>query len=57
MPDITMCSGENCPLRAACYRHTAKPNRYQSWFAVPPIKDGKCEYFWDRKPAGDGEKG
>jgi hypothetical protein len=31
MPDITMCSSENCPMRGSCYRSRAKPNKLQSW--------------------------
>ena len=31
MPDITMCSSNNCPERHNCYRATAKPNTLQSW--------------------------
>ena len=47
MPDITMCLGTDCPQKETCYRFTAKPNEYwQSYFSVPPIKDGKCEYYW-----------
>jgi hypothetical protein len=46
-PDITLCVGTNCPQKETCYRFTAKPNEYwQSYFSVPPIKDGKCEYYW-----------
>ena len=46
-PDITLCLGTNCPQKETCYRFTAKPNEYwQSYFSVPPIKDGKCEYYW-----------
>lgn len=29
MPDITMCSSEQCPIRQRCYRHEAKPNPYR----------------------------
>ena len=46
MPDITMCSGEKCPLKQICYRYTAKPSDYQSYFAKPPVLGGMCEYFW-----------
>lgn len=49
MPDITMCSGEGCPLKENCYRFTATPNpavpiHSQSWFAEPPIQGDDCEY-------------
>ena len=29
--DITMCTSQNCPYRASCYRSQAKPSEYQSW--------------------------
>lgn len=50
MADITMCSGEGCVQKLSCYRHTAtfNPNR-QTIFKNPPIKDGKCEKFWDNE--------
>ena len=51
MPDITMCTGERCPLKQICYRHTAKPSEFrQSYFMKPPISEGKCEYFWKTEP-------
>lgn len=46
MPDITMCSGIDCPFKDNCYRHTATPSDYQSYFLDPPIKDGKCDHYW-----------
>lgn len=50
MSDISMCSGNNCPLKENCYRFLAAPNPYrQSYFTEPPfnkvIED--CDYFWD----------
>jgi len=46
MPDITMCSGIDCPYKDNCYRFTAKPSEYQSYFANPPIKVDKCDHYW-----------
>jgi hypothetical protein len=46
MPDITMCPGTNCPFKESCYRFTAKPNDYQSYFIEPPFKDDECEMYW-----------
>jgi hypothetical protein len=47
MPDISMCNGKGCPSANECYRFRATPNEYrQSYFMTPPIKDGKCDYFW-----------
>ncbi len=48
MADITKCTGEKCPLKARCYRFTAPADEYmQAYFGAPPIKDGKCEHFWE----------
>ena len=44
--DITMCPGTDCPYKETCYRYTAKPSDWQSYFSVPPIKDGKCDMYW-----------
>lgn len=48
MPDITMCSGDNCPLKEKCYRYTANPNDLrQSYFMESPYKNDGCEHFLD----------
>jgi hypothetical protein len=51
MPDISMCQGEDCPVKKKCYRHTATPNQWQSYFAGAPLDPvtGSCQYFWDNK--------
>lgn len=46
MPDITMCTGKGCPMKNKCYRFTAKPGEYQSFFTSPPIEKSECDYFW-----------
>lgn len=49
MPDITMCKGEECPLKWNCYRHNAKHSPlYQSFFIGTPYDKEKqnCKYFW-----------
>jgi len=54
MADITMCSGKNCPLAETCYRYNATPSKFwQSYFTEPPIKNGKCEYYWEVKTEDD----
>ena len=49
MPDVSMCSGDGCPIREECYRHTATPTPMrQSWFVTPPLVSAEpfvCEYF------------
>lgn len=52
MPDITMCLGTDCRAKEKCYRFTAKPSDYQSYFMKPPIKEGKCEYYWGENAQG-----
>jgi hypothetical protein len=50
MPDISMCSGEKCPLKENCYRFLATPNEFrQSYFMNPPYNDEtkECNHFWD----------
>ena len=50
MADITMCKGTDCPLKESCYRYTANVNELnQSYFAEPPVKDGKCEMYWGKQ--------
>jgi hypothetical protein len=46
MPDITMCMGTNCPYKEGCYRFTAKPGDYQSYFMTPPFTKDGCEMYW-----------
>jgi len=49
MSDITMCAGERegimCQKRVYCRRHTSLPSGWQSWFAVPPFAEDRCEKF------------
>ena len=44
--DITMCVGTDCPHKEKCFRYTAKPSEYQSYFMEAPIQDEKCEMYW-----------
>jgi hypothetical protein len=46
--DITLCKGNNCPIKEQCKRYIYKPDfpLYQSYFTESPIKDGKCDMFW-----------
>ncbi len=47
MADITMCMGVDCPLRENCFRFRATSEREnQTYFMVPPFKDGDCDMFW-----------
>jgi hypothetical protein len=48
MPDITMCNWDNCPMKDTCYRYKAKADKlWQVYFIDAPIRDLKCEYYWD----------
>jgi len=48
MPDITMCSNVQCPLREDCYRFSAIPSEYrQAYSEFKPYDEGgdiKCDY-------------
>jgi hypothetical protein len=46
--DITKCSGIDCPFKDQCYRHTAPDSYLQSYFADPPIKGDKCDFYWGK---------
>jgi hypothetical protein len=44
MSDITMCEGQDCPLRESCYRYTAQPNPFrQAYFLKEPLKEENDE--------------
>lgn len=45
MADITKCKGEGCEAKETCYRYTAKPSKYQSYFVQTPIVNQGCEYY------------
>ena len=59
MADITMCKGVTddgvvCKRRDNCYRYTAKPDKYQSYFLNAPLVlklngEQVCEYNWRNK--------
>jgi hypothetical protein len=36
-----------CDLKLTCYRYTAASSMCQSYFMEPPIKDGKCDSYWE----------
>jgi len=47
MTDITKCTGEGCALKQTCYRFIAPMGSYQSMFVEVPIRNSKCEYYWE----------
>lgn len=48
MADITKCQGTDCPKKETCYRYLATVSEWrQSWFCECPLKDGKCDYYWE----------
>ena len=50
MADITKCVGTDCPLKESCYRYLAPVTEWrQSWFCECPLKDGKCDMYWEVK--------
>ena len=50
MADISMCNGEQCPIRKMCYRYTAPQNDLcQSWVEyVYDFKNKECDGFLKR---------
>jgi len=60
MPDIALCRDDKCPRRELCYRYTAKPSYWQSYFKGKPRDDYEtCEYFMpiDKKDKTGSRKG
>lgn len=53
MPDISMCTDEECPSRLQCYRYRAEPNTYrQSYMKFPRHHEAeKCDSFWPLREA------
>jgi len=49
MADISMCMNDFCDSRYQCYRYTAIPDKYQSYFLLEMMDSQNCEYFWDNK--------
>jgi|CryBogDrversion2_3_1035228.scaffolds.fasta_scaffold34744_1 hypothetical protein len=48
MADIAKCEGTNCPMKETCYRFVVPAEELgQAYFLEPPIKDDKCEYYWN----------
>jgi len=49
MPDISMCPGWDCPQKEKCHRFTATPtpDRQCYFAALPCLKNGHCDYFWE----------
>lgn len=52
MPDISMCTGGDCPLADMCYRVLAEPSEFrQAYFSEPPVKpSGRCDYYFEVDP-------
>ena len=48
MPNMSMCSGTNCPLKETCYRYKAVPGFMQSHFAETPYDSEReeCDFYW-----------
>ena len=50
MADITMCTGDGCPLKENCYRFTSIASEYRhSYFFTPPFDGKTCEMYWGKQ--------
>ena len=54
MPDISMCTGGNCPIKNECYRYRAVPSEYRQSYMNPPYnkevpfkatRERVCDYY------------
>lgn len=61
MPDITMCSSKECPMRSSCYRTRAKLDKLQNWTNFEYFcneNSGFNEYIlWDKSFGGKNDEG
>jgi len=52
MPDITMCTNEDCPYSTICYRAICEPSEYSQSYSdfKPVMREGlfHCDYFMDK---------
>lgn len=50
--DISMCPGQDCPLKQDCYRFTAEVLGRQDFFAQAPynFNNNCCEFFMSNRP-------
>ena len=61
MADIAMCSDEQCPIRAYCYRYLAIPNRFSQAYAMfssrkfplTELLEEGCDGFWSASTRKD----
>lgn len=45
-----MCKDSGCLKKDSCLRFKGKPNKHrQSYFIGSPMKDGKCDFYWEIK--------
>ena len=51
MPDIAMCSNDDCPLADKCYRHEAEPSDWQSYANFEGGQD--CQGYWPMEEKND----
>lgn len=49
MADITMCEGNNCPVKEKCHRYTAHANELWRSYANFQFERGGCAFFVDNK--------
>lgn len=50
MPDITMCSRNDCPMRRDCYRRIAQPSGPRQSWTYPERVYPQCEHYWPVDP-------
>lgn len=53
MPDMQMCSNDECPLSRECYRFLAFPSEWQVYGNFDPKDDGTCDHFIELEPFPD----
>ena len=45
MPDISMCSSEQCPIKNKCYRYMAEPNEHWQSYSNFYTEIEPCSHY------------
>ncbi len=45
MPDLTLCTNEDCQFKEYCHRYKAIPSNYSQSYCRFEPQDDKCDFF------------
>ena len=57
MPDITLCTNDDCPKKWNCYRYLCvSESPRQSYALFEPDKNGNCDFYREIKKVEENRK-